>query len=194
MTGVRRFTRWGVWFGGVLVLLAAVLIGVDVLMRRFLARSIGGADELAGYALAIGTTWGLGSALVERAHIRIVSLYMLFPRALRLMLEIAGLVLFLAFFGLVTWHGWGVVEQSWTSGSRSQSALETPTVVPQLLWFAGLAGFLVVGAVVLLHALTLAARGDALSASRVIGTRSAAEDVEDEIRDLRRRAQRERAG
>ena len=57
MNGIRRFTQWGLWFGGALVLLAAVLIGIDVLMRKFLARSIGGADELAGYSLAIGTAW-----------------------------------------------------------------------------------------------------------------------------------------
>ena len=44
LTGARRFARWGLWFGGALVLFAAVLIGIDVLMRKFLDRSIGGAD------------------------------------------------------------------------------------------------------------------------------------------------------
>ncbi len=194
LRGIRRFTQWGAWFGGALVLLAAVLIGIDVLMRKFLARSIGGADELAGYALAIGTAWGLGGALVERAHIRIDSLYLFFPRPLRLVLDVFGVILFLVFFGLVAWHGAGVVQQSWTSGSRSQSALETPTVVPQVIWLAGLMALLIVGAIVLLHALALAARGDALAASRVIGTRSAAEDVQDEIRDLEERAAREGTG
>ena len=86
LTGVRRFARWGLWFGGALVLLAAVLIGIDVLMRKFLDRSIGGADELAGYSLAIGTAWGLGAALLDRAHIRIDSLYGLFPQRLRIAL------------------------------------------------------------------------------------------------------------
>ena len=139
---VRRFRASGAsGSAGVLVLLAAILIGIDVLMRKFLARSIGGADELAGYSLAIGTAWGLGAALLDRAHIRIDSLYMRFPARARLAFDFAGLVLFLTFFGLIAWHGWGVVEQSWTSGSRSQSALETPTVMPQLLWFAGLLGF-----------------------------------------------------
>ena len=194
IAAARRFTQWGVWFGGALVLLAAVLIGIDVLMRKFLAASIGGADELAGYALAIGTAWGLGSALIERAHIRIDSLYLWFPRTLRLALDAVGLVLFIGFFALVAWHGWGVVEQSWTSGSRSQSALETPTIIPQALWLAGLVGLVVVGVIVLLHGLTLAARGDAHGASKVIGTRSAEEEVEDEIRDLKERAERERAG
>ena len=90
---MRRLTQWGLWFGGALILLAALLIGVDVVLRKFFTRSIGGADELAGYALAIGTAWGLAAALLERAHIRIDSLYMLFPSGLRIALDLAGLAL-----------------------------------------------------------------------------------------------------
>jgi TRAP-type C4-dicarboxylate transport system permease small subunit len=194
MNGVRRLTHWGLWFGGGLILLAAVLIGIDVLMRKFLARSIGGADELAGYALAIGTAWGLGAALLDRAHIRIDSLYVLFPRKLRLLLDLAALVLFVSFFALMTWHGLGVVSQSWTSGSRSQSALETPTVFPQTLWIVGLLGFVIVGILLLLHAVSMIARGDLAGAGRAIGTRSAEEEIDEEIRDLKERAEREGRG
>jgi len=194
MHGVRRFTLWGLWFGGALILLAAVLIGIDVLMRKFLARSIGGADELAGYALAIGTAWGLGAALIDRAHIRIDSLYGLFPRKLRLLLDFAALVLFISFFALMMWHGQGVVSQSWTSGSRSQSAIETPTVIPQTLWIIGLLGFVVVGILLLLHAVTLIVRGDLSAAGRAIGTRSAEEEIEEEIRDIKQRTEREGRG
>src|SRR6476659_8592651 len=194
MAGVRRFARWGLWFGGALILLAAVLIGIDVLMRKFLDRSIGGADELAGYSLAIGTVWGLGATLLDRAHIRIDSLYGLFPQKLRLALDLAALILMVGFFALVSWHGLGVVSQSWTSGSRSQSALETPTVIPQALWIVGLLGFVVVGVLLLLYALGMIMRGDYAGAGRTIGTRSAEEEVEDEIRDLKERADREGGG
>jgi TRAP-type C4-dicarboxylate transport system permease small subunit len=191
MTGARRFARWGLWFGGALILLAAVLIGIDVLMRKFLDRSIGGADELAGYALAIGTAWGLGAALLDRAHIRIDSLYVLFPQKIRLALDIVALVLFVGFFALMAWHGLSVVSQSWTSGSRSQSALETPTVIPQALWIAGLFAFVAIGVLLLAHALRLAAAGDLRSMAASISTRSAEEEVEDEIRDLKARQGRE---
>jgi len=187
MTSVRRFAQWGLWFGGALILLAAVLIGIDVLMRKFLARSIGGADELAGYALAIGTTWGLGAALLDRAHIRIDSLYVHFPQKLRLGLDALALILLVGFFALIAWHGSGVVSQSWTSGSRSQSALETPTVIPQALWIAGLAVFVVVGVFLLVNALRLGLSGDLRGMAGLISTRSAEEEVEDEIRDLKDR-------
>ena len=191
MTSVRRFAQWGLWFGGALVLLAAVLIGIDVLMRKFLDRSIGGADELAGYSLAIGTAWGLGAALLDRAHIRIDSLYVLFPQKLRLVLDVTALVLFVGFFALTLWHGLGVVSQSWTSGSRSQSALETPTVIPQVMWIAGLAAFLVVGVILLVHALKVGFSGDLRGMAKLVSTRSAEEEVEDEIRDLKHRQDRE---
>lgn len=191
---MRRFAQWGLWFGGALVLLAALLIGVDVLMRKFLALSIGGADELAGYSLAIGTAWGLGAALLDRAHIRIDSLYVLFPQRLRLALDFIALILLVGFFALIAWRGWGVVGQSWQSGSRSQSALETPIVVPQALWLAGLAAFVAIGVVLLLDALRILASGDLRNAARLVSTRSAEEEVEDEIRDLKGRQAREGSG
>jgi TRAP-type C4-dicarboxylate transport system permease small subunit len=170
------------------VLLAALLIGVDVTLRKFFNASIGGADELAGYALALGTAWSLGAALLDRAHIRIDSLYVLFPRWLRLALDFAGLALFIAFFGLIARHGWSVAQQSWVSGSRSQSALQTPTVLPQSLWLLGLALFFLIGLALLVHAVMLIARGNAAAAAQAISTRSAVEEVEEEIKDLKKAA------
>ena len=147
--------------------------------------SIGGADELAGYALALGTAWSLGAALLDRAHIRIDSLYVLFPRWLRLALDFAGLALLIAFFGLIARHGWSVVEQSWASSSRSQSALATPIVIPQAVWLAGLAVFVLIGITLLVHAVLLITGGKPASAEHEISTRSAAEEVEDEIREMK---------
>jgi TRAP-type C4-dicarboxylate transport system permease small subunit len=169
------------------VLAAALLIGVDVTLRKFFNASIGGADELAGYALAIGTAWSLAAALLDRAHIRIDSLYVLLPRPARLALDFAGLALLIAFFGLIAWHGSSVVEQSWSSGSRSQSALQTPTIVPQSIWLAGMAFFFLVGVLLLARAAGLLVRGRAAAAAELISTRSAGEEVKDEMRELQER-------
>jgi TRAP-type C4-dicarboxylate transport system permease small subunit len=190
---MRRISRWGLWFGGALVLLAALLIGIDVILRKFFTTSIGGADELAGYALAIGTAWGLAATLLERAHIRIDTLYMLFSRPYRIILDLFGLALFIFFFALVAWHGSGVLIQSWTSGSRSQSALQIPTMIPQLIWIIGLLLFVVVGVALLLDALVKLKAGDRAGIGRTIGIRSAEEDVEEEIAALKRRQQTDSA-
>jgi len=193
MAIAHRLSRISLWFGGTLVLLAAVLIGIDVLLRKFFQTSIGGADELAGYSLAIGTSWSLGAVLLERAHIRIDSLYAHFPRGLRLALDLAGLALFIGFFGLIAWRGWSVVEQSWVSASRSHTALATPTVIPQSVWVFGLALLVAVGGALFVHAALLMARGRAGAAAKVISTRSAAEEVEEEVRFLKERESNEGA-
>jgi TRAP-type C4-dicarboxylate transport system permease small subunit len=184
---MRSISRWGLWLGGALVLLAALLIGVDVILRKFFTTSIGGADELAGYALAIGTAWGLAATLLERAHIRIDSLYVLFPRIYRIILDLFGLALFTLFFAMVAWHGTGVVLQSWVSSSRSQSALQIPTVIPQSIWIVGLLLFVLVGSALFLDALVKLKNGDRAGIGRTIGMRSAEEDVEEEVAALKRR-------
>ena len=100
-------------------------------------------------------------------------------------------MLFIGFFGLVAWHGWGVVEQSWVSESRSHTALETPTVIPQFLWIVGLVILILIGVVLFVYAVSLLFRGEIAAATRMISTRSAAEDVEEEIRFLHERRSKE---
>lgn len=186
MAGAGALARFGLWFGGTLILLAAILIGIDVFLRKVFVLSIGGADELAGYALAIGSAWAFAATLLERGHIRIDSLYMQLPGAVRIVLDLVGVVLLVGFFALVFRHGIGVFEQSWVSGSRSQSALETPLIVPQAIWLAGLAIFLVIGVVLLAAAVARILRGDRAGASALIGTRSSADEVAEEMRAAER--------
>lgn len=187
MGGLAMLARSGLWFGGALILFASILIGIDVFLRKVFVVSIGGADELAGYALAIGTAWALAATLLDRAHIRIDSLYLMMPGAVRIVLDLVGLVLLVGFFALMFWYGIGVVEQSWVSGSRSQSALQTPLIVPQAIWLIGLAMFILVGAALFVAALARLVRGDSAGVAMLIGTRSAEEEVAEEARATERR-------
>ena len=171
----------GALIGGLLLLAAAVIIGIDIVLRYSVARSIGGADELSGYALAIATAWGLSFTLVHRAHIRIDSLYELFPAWIRAALDVLSLVAFLLFMGLTTWSAWGVLSQSITSGARSISALATPLVVPQALWFAGFVFLMLVLLLLLTEAVTAWMRGDLRAVARLIGSKAVIEEVHEEI-------------
>jgi TRAP-type mannitol/chloroaromatic compound transport system permease small subunit len=177
----RRIARVGVWFGGVLLIAAALLIGVEVVIRKVFSISIGGADELAGYALAISTSWALAFALLERAHIRIDSLYVHLPVRLCAVLDIVGLALLCAFFGLITWYGFGVFRTSFTLGAQSLSPLGTPLVVPQLLWVLGFVMFLAVALLLLIRALGALVRGDLATVRRLVGSRTLREEVAAEL-------------
>jgi TRAP-type C4-dicarboxylate transport system permease small subunit len=177
----QGITRVGAILGGALLLVAAVTICVDIALRYCCARTVGGADELAGYALAISSAWGFSAALLSRSHIRIDTLYVRVRSPVRAALDLLSLVAFLFFVTLVAWHGWGVLEQSWTSDSHSLSDLETPLIVPQALWFAGLAFFVAVGLLLLARSLAALAAGRMTTFFRLIGSKSALAEVEEEI-------------
>ena len=74
-------SRGGAIVGGALLLLAAVTICIDIFLRYAFSLTVGGADDLSGYALAIASAWGFSAALLSRSHIRIDTLYVRLPRA-----------------------------------------------------------------------------------------------------------------
>jgi TRAP-type C4-dicarboxylate transport system permease small subunit len=175
-------SRAGALVGGAMLLAAAVTICIDVFLRYAFARTVGGADELAGYALAIAGAWGLSMALLSRSHIRIDTVYVrVKSRAVRAALDVLSVAAFAVFAALVAWHGWGVLRLSYQSGSRSQSALETPLAIPQAVWLAGLAFFFAVALLLLARALMAWARGDLDGLFRLIGSKSATVEAKEEI-------------
>ncbi len=181
MPFVRQLSRFGLWFGGTLILGAACLIGIDILFRKMLGMTIGGADEVAGNALAIATAWSLPAALIDRCHIRIDALYALLSRPLRLTFDFVGLAGIVGFFGLIAWHASAVVYQSHLIGSRGQSSLEIPLFIPQIAWLLGLFAFVVTGMVLFFHCARFIIEGSPRQASEIIGTRSADEIVSAEL-------------
>ncbi len=174
-------SRFGALAGGILLLMAAVLIGFDIILRAGFSRTIGGADELSGYALAIATAWGLSFAALNRAHIRIDSLYERCPSWLRAMLDLLSLVGFIVFAGLVSWYALGVLIQSVASGTRSISALAVPLVIPQAFWVVGLAFLMLVLLLLLVEALIAWARKDAAALARLIGAKAVQEEIKEEV-------------
>jgi TRAP-type C4-dicarboxylate transport system permease small subunit len=175
-------SRGGAIVGGALLLIASLAICVDITLRYAFSLTIGGADDLSGYALAIASAWGFSAALLSRSHIRIDTVYVrVRSRAARAALDVLSLASFALFGGLVAWHGWGVLQQSYVSNSHSQSAIEMPLAIPQALWFAGLAFFVAVALLLLARALLALLRRDFGDLFRLIGSKSAVAEAKEEI-------------
>jgi TRAP-type mannitol/chloroaromatic compound transport system permease small subunit len=179
-----HIARAGTWFGGGLIIASAFLVGVEVVIRKAFALTIGGADELSGFALAISTSWALAFTLLERAHIRIDSLYIHLPVRLCALLDVLGLTLFTAFVGLIAWHGYGVFQTTLRLDAHSVSPLGTPLVWPQLLWVAGLVMFLAIASLLLARALAALVTGDLAMVQRLAGSRTVSEEVASELGEV----------
>jgi len=186
-----RASRIGALFGGVLILLAALLLSVDVMIRKVFNVTIGGADELAGYALATGSALAFGFALFERAHVRIDTLYSLFSVRLRMTLDLLGVTAILVFFGVITRHAYAVLEQSVISNTHSLSQLGTPLIVPQAIWVVGLGIFLLIALLLLVRGGLAFLAGDSRALFELIGPRSALEELQQEISSVQKVSQEE---
>ena len=177
----QRGSRLGALGGGLLMLAAAVLVSVDVVLRKLANVTLGGADELSGYALAIGSTWSFAYVLLNRGNVRIDALYQYLPRLLAALCDLLAVTALLVFVSLVAWHGWGVLAQSWAIGARSNSALAVPLFVPQALWWIGYAGFVGCAVLLLLRGLLAFVQADWPALNRLIGARGVKEEAADEL-------------
>ncbi len=177
----NRLSRPATWFAGGLMLAAALLVSVDVLLRKLFVVSLGGADELSGYAFAIGTAWALAFTLLQRANVRVDALYVRLPSRLRSLLDLVALAALGVFVGVLTWQAWVVLETSLAFDARATTPLQTPLWMPQSLWLAGLVLFAFCWLPLFLRMLVALLAGDDGTVHRLGGARSLDEDAADEI-------------
>lgn len=177
----------GTVFGLVFLALAAV-VTVETVARKLFNVSLQGADELGGYALAVGATLGFSLALLGRAHIRVDVFHDRLPRALQLALNLLSVWSLAALALLLAWLAWFVIQDSRAYQSVAQTPWATPLALPQSVWLAGLCIFGAVALASALRATALLLRGDLARLQRDYGPRSTREEVDDELEDLKARS------
>ncbi len=172
--------RWASRVAGITVLAAALLVAGDVLVRKFFGVTVGGSDELSGYALAIALSWGSASVLIHRSHIRIDVLYQYLPLKLQVLCNLLALIGLGSFVGLLVRYSWEVVFASWSMDALSNTPLQTPLWLPQGLWFAGFCLFLLTLVVLLWNSIDALVRGDMARLQALLSPRSSVEEAKEE--------------
>lgn len=142
-------------FGAVMILAIAVGITAEVLLRKTLNMTLGGMDEIASYGFAIFTALGFSVAALARANIRIDVLRALFPKFVRIALDLLAQVALIAFAGFLTWRAVLLVSASWSKGTKAITPLATPVAWPQSIWLAALGMFVAI--LIVMFALSLRA-------------------------------------
>lgn len=188
----EQLSRAATWASAALLFAAAAYITADVLLRKLLNISLHGSDELAGYVLAISTSWSLSFTLLRRANVRIDALYMRLPQQWTAWLDLAGVVLMGAFMAVVTWFTFELWLSSAAMGATASTQLRTPLIIPQGLWVAGFLLFMFVLIILLLRVCVLLYHGDRAAVGRIAGIRSVEEEVSDEISPQTRQHLRQR--
>jgi TRAP-type C4-dicarboxylate transport system permease small subunit len=175
-----RVALRAVWIGGALLLAAATLVSVDVTIRKLFSVSLGGADELSGYAFAIGIAWAFPFAVLRRANVRIDALYQHMPARVAATLDLLALVALAVFVSVLARYGWEVMAASWKLDALSNSQLKMPLWIPQGLWFMGLALFFLTTMLLTLRVALALVAGDLATVRKLAGARSIQEEAADE--------------
>ena len=180
--------RWlGTLFGLIFVALSLV-VAVETALRKLFNISLQGADELGGYALAVGATIAFSLALLGRNHIRVDVFHERLPKAMQVLLNWLSALSMAGFAALLAYLAWFVIQDSRSYQSVSQTPWATPLVYPQTAWLLGLAvfGAMAVGISVYASFLLLSGRTSELNA--LLHPRTTREELKEELEDLQVRS------
>ena len=180
----ERVSRWAVWAGGAMLIAAALVVTAEVISRKGFGFAFSGSDEIASYLFAVGTSWSLAFVLIGRANVRIDALYMFLGARIRAILDLVSLVMLGGFMLMLGDRALTMVSTSLESGARSNTPLRTLLGIPQTLWFAGLALFLLVLLLVLVRGIAALAKGDLRGVNAVAGVQTQDEEVQGELESL----------
>ena len=172
---------------GAIFLALAVVVTVETLARKLFNFSIQGADELGGYALAIGSTLAFSLALVGRNHIRVDVFHEMFPRAMKAALNWISIVLLAALAVLFVAVSFRVLDESLAYRSTAQTPWATPLILPQSLWYAGLVIFMLFAVGYAARATWLLLKGRIDELNDEFHPKSAKEELREELDDLAHR-------
>ncbi|MBI4183906.1 MAG: TRAP transporter small permease [Proteobacteria bacterium] len=177
----ERIANFGAYGGCMLLFVAAVVVSVEVVIRKLFGLSLGGADELGGYALGISMAWGYSFALFKKTHIRVDAIYLRFPLAVRSVLDVVSLASFTAMVAMLCYRAAFVISETIRLEARSSTPLATPLIVPQGLWMAGLVFFLFCLALFTVRTAQALWRRDLAAVQRLAAPLSVTEEVAEEV-------------
>ena len=182
----------GVVFGGIFLGLA-VVVTIETLSRKLFNFSLQGADELGGYALAVGSTIAFSLALMGRNHIRVDVFHELLPRAAQAVTNWISTVSLAAFGLCITWLAWKVLGDTLQYHSTAQTPWATPLIYPQSVWYVGLVVFAITAFAFAARATMLFFTGRTDELNRDFHPKSAKEELKEELDDLAQRSAAEGA-
>lgn len=136
------------------LLICAAFVLTDIIMRQ-IGTSLGGTEEIAGYAMALATSWGMSYTLLELGHVRIDLLRTQFQTFGKAMFDVFSMIVMSGVIVTIAIKAWPVLERSIVNGSRANTPLETPLVWVQMPWFAGWVWFALMSTLTTLAALSL---------------------------------------
>ncbi|OWX99686.1 C4-dicarboxylate ABC transporter permease [Thioclava sp. F1Mire-8] len=166
---LRRANRLVALILGAALVATVLFVLVDGVGRKTGWGSLGGSDEISGYVMAAVASWGLGCALLDRAHVRIDLIRQRLAPVGQGLMDLFAMIVTNGVVLLIAWYCWPVLQKTIERGSRANTPLETPLWIPQGIWFAGWAWFALSATALSLIGIAYLASGHRTELANAIG-------------------------
>jgi len=123
---VKSFYRFSLVSAEILLFIMTGLIALDVFARALFGKSTMISQEMAGYLLVAITFLGLSHTLREGRHITVELLTSKLSPHRQRQLEILVFLVCIVFMAWLTWTTWSPFADTFATGQRSVTPLQTP--------------------------------------------------------------------
>jgi C4-dicarboxylate transporter, DctQ subunit len=130
---IETISSWSGWFTGVGVILMAVIITTDVILRYFFGKPLLFADDISVYSMMFITFVGCALTLKMKRHIMVDLFYTMVPRKVQLWLDVATTFVGCFVIWILTWYSIVWVQYTYKSDYTSPGILQTPMWIPGLV-------------------------------------------------------------
>jgi TRAP-type C4-dicarboxylate transport system permease small subunit len=169
---------------GLIFLGLATVVTVETAARKLFNISLQGADELGGYALAVGSTIAFSLALMGRNHIRVDVFHEKFSQRAQAWLNWIAIVSLAVFAIFIAYVAFKVLGDTMQYRSTAQTPWATPLIWPQGVWYAGLVVFALLATGYAARASSLLFTGRIETLNHDFHPKSAKEELKEELDDL----------
>lgn len=126
-----RLERAAIALAILLLVLMAALMNVEIVSRYVFGRSTQIADEYAGYFFTAVTLLCFVPAMRHDRFIRVMFAVERFPRPVRAVFEAIAALAGASVSAILAWTTFQLAWASWSFGSTSLQAIQTPLFIPQ---------------------------------------------------------------
>jgi TRAP-type C4-dicarboxylate transport system permease small subunit len=169
---------------GLIFLGLATVVTIETAARKLFNISLQGADELGGYALAVGSTIAVSLALMGRNHIRVDVFHEKFSQRAQAWLNWVSIVSLAVFAIFIAYVAFKVLGDTMQYRSTAQTPWATPLIWPQGVWYAGLVVFALLATGYAARASSLLFTGRIDTLNHDFHPKSAKEELKEELDDL----------
>jgi TRAP-type C4-dicarboxylate transport system permease small subunit len=169
---------------GLIFLGLATVVTIETAARKLFNISLQGADELGGYALAVGSTIAFSLALMGRNHIRVDVFHEKFSRRAQAWLNWLSITSLAVFAIFIAYVAFKVLGDTLQYRSTAQTPWATPLILPQGVWYVGLVVFALLATGYALRASALLFTGRIETLNHDFHPKSAKEELKEELDDL----------